>query len=206
MAPRGFGTLAAMIVLGRIIGKVDARLLLVCGFSLNAFSLWMLTHMALGADGRIIVIAGLIQGAGMGMIWVPLSTVAFATLAPYLRTDGSSVSTLIRNIGSAIGISIVNAMQINNVSVVRGRLVEQIRPDNPLLQQAGTAFDPNSLVGLARLNGEATRQASMVAYIDVFYISAILCVCCLPLMLMLRSPKRAAAAAAKPDPAHAVME
>ena len=204
MAPRGFGTIAAMLVLGRIIGKVDSRLLLAAGFSINALSLWLLTHLSLQADSRMIVIAGIIQGAGTGMIWVPLSTVAFATLAPYLRTDGSSISTLVRNIGSAVGISIINAIQLNNISVVRGTLVGHIRPDNPALQNLPAMMNPNTQQGLAVLNAEVTRQASMVSYIDAFRLSAILGLCCLPLMLLLRSPKRAAAKS--DDAAHAVME
>jgi DHA2 family multidrug resistance protein len=204
MAPRGFGTIAAMILLGRIIGKVDARLLLTAGFTINAISLWMLSHLSLQADSRLIVLAGIVQGAGTGMIWVPLSTVAFMTLAPYLRTDGSSISTLVRNIGSAVGISIFNAIQINNVSVARGTLVEHIRPDNPLLRNLPAVMDPNTRTGLAVLNAQATRQAAMIAYIDAFHLAAILCVCCLPLMLLLRSAKRSQAE--QGEAAHAVME
>jgi DHA2 family multidrug resistance protein len=204
MAPRGFGTIAAMMILGRIMGRVDSRLILVAGFSLTALSLWMLTHLALGQDSHLIVIAGIIQGAGTGMIWVPLSTVAFATLAPYLRTDGSSISTLVRSIGSAVGISIINAIFLNNISVARGTLVEHIRPDNPALQNMPAAFDPTTQTGLALLNGEVTRQATMIAYVDAFHLTAILCLLCLPLMLLLRSPKRNAAKSG--EAAHAVME
>ena len=205
MAPRGFGTILAMIVLGRIINKVDSRLLLALGFSINAVSLWILSQLSLGTDATPIVVAGFIQGAGTGMIWVPLSTLAFATLAPYLRTDGSSISTLVRNIGSAVGISIINAIQINNISVARGTLVGHVRLDNPAMQSLPAAMNPATQTGLAALNGLITRQAAMVAYIDAFYMTAILCLLCLPLVLLLQSPKRKAAVA-REEPAHAVME
>jgi DHA2 family multidrug resistance protein len=205
MAPRGFGTIFAMLVLGRIIGRVDSRLLVMTGFCINALSLWMLTRLSLDTNATPIMIAGVVQGVGMGMIWVPLSTVAFATLAPYLRTDGSSISTLVRNIGSAVGISIINAVQLNNTSVARSTLVERIRPDNPALQGLPSQFNPNTTAGLATLDGEVTRQASMIAYIDAFYLTAILCVLCIPLLLLLRSPRRNPSQPEEAAP-HAVME
>lgn len=203
LMPRGIGTLAAMFLMGRLMGKVDSRLIIAIGFGLNALALWEMTHMALGQNDRLIVIGGALQGFGLGLVFVPLTTIAFTTIAPYLRTDASSLFTLIRNIGSSVGISIISAIQLNNIGAARNTLAEHIRPDNPALQGANIPFDVNTQAGLAQWNGELARQASMVAYIDAFYLTGLLCLACIPLLLLIRSPKRSAGA---PEPAHAVME
>ncbi|HTK34027.1 MAG TPA: DHA2 family efflux MFS transporter permease subunit [Caulobacteraceae bacterium] len=202
LAPRGIGTLISMFFVGRLIGRVDARLILLGGFILSATGVWLLAGLSLQADSRLIVLSGVIQGIGLGSLFVPLSTIAFATMPQALRTDASALFTLVRNIGSGVGISIINAVQLNNISVVRGTLVEQVRPDNLLVRALPTAINPATPTGLAHLDGEITRQASMVAYVDAFYLTAILCVVCTPLLLLLRSPRRNADI----DPAHTVME
>ncbi|HTI68203.1 MAG TPA: DHA2 family efflux MFS transporter permease subunit [Caulobacteraceae bacterium] len=201
LAPRGIGTLTAMLLMGRLVGKIDSRLIIAIGFGLNGLALWAMTHMALGQDDRLIVIGGALQGLGLGMVFVPLTTIVFATIPPQLRTDASSLFTLVRNIGSSVGISIIGAIQLNNIGAARSSLAEHVRPDNPILQ--GGAFDIDTQVGLAQLNAEVGRQAAMIAYIDAFYVTGILCLACIPLLLLVRSPRRQAAT---PEPAHAVME
>jgi DHA2 family multidrug resistance protein len=201
MAPRGVGTIFAMFMVGRLIGRIDVRLILLVGFLLNAGSLWVITGLSLQSDAHLIVVSGLVQGLGLGLLFVPLSTVAFTTLPAHLRTDGSSLFTLVRNIGSAVGISIVNAVQLNNIGAARSTLAEHIRPDNPALQGLPAPFDVNTAVGLARLNLEVMRQATMLAYIDAFYLTAILCLCCIPLLFLLRAPAKA-----KAGEVHAVIE
>jgi DHA2 family multidrug resistance protein len=205
LAPRGIGTLFAMFFAGRLVGRIDARLLLLMGFVLSAGGVGLLAGMSLDADSRIIIVSGVLQGLGMGLLFVPLSTIAFRTVAPHLRTDASGLFTLVRNIGSAVGISIVNAVQLNVTTVVRSGLVEQIRPDNPTMLNLPAGLNPASEAGLARLDGMISRQAAMVAYDDVFYMTAILCLFCIPLLLFLRS-SRQAQPGPKKDAHHTVME
>jgi DHA2 family multidrug resistance protein len=205
LAPRGIGTLFAMFIMGRVMGKVDARLVIAAGFTLNAVALWFMTHMALGQDDRLIVIGGALQGLGLGMVFVPLTTIVFATLPGSLRTDASSLFTLVRNIGSSVGISIIGAIQLNNIGAARSSLAEHIRPDNPLIGSLGGPFNVNTQTGLALLNGEVNRQAAMIAYVDAFYLTGLMCLACVPLLLLVRKAKRAPTAA-KAEPAHAVME
>jgi DHA2 family multidrug resistance protein len=81
-APRGIGTFAAMFVVGRIIGKVDARLIMFSGLSMIVFALWQMTHFSLQMDAKLVVISGIIQGFGVGFAFVPISTIAFTTLNP----------------------------------------------------------------------------------------------------------------------------
>jgi DHA2 family multidrug resistance protein len=204
MAPRGFGTLAAMFIVGRLIGKIDTRLILFVAFLLNAVAVYMLTGLSLEADAHIIIVSGVLQGLGLGLLFVPLSTIAFATVPPQLRTDASGIFTLVRNIGSAVGISAMGAVQLNNVQAARSSLAEHIRPDNPAIAQLPSGLGIDSPLGLAVMNGEVTRQATMIGYIDAFYLTAILCIACLPLLLLLRAPRRRAGG--QEDAPHAVME
>jgi DHA2 family multidrug resistance protein len=161
--------------------------------------------MALGQDDRLIVIGGALQGLGLGMVFVPLTTIVFATIPGSLRTDASSLFTLVRNIGSSVGISIIGAIQLNNIGAARSSLSEHIRPDNPIVAALPQPFDVTSQTGLALLNGEVNRQAAMIAYVDAFFLTGILCLACVPMLLLVRSPRRQPAAA-QDEPAHAVME
>ncbi len=121
LAPRGIGTLVAMAVVGRLSGRIDARLILVTGFALTAYSLWRMTHYSLEMDVWTVVVATIIQGFGLGLVWVPLTAVSFATLPAHLRTEGSAFSALVRNIGGSLGISIgenvlVTSIQTNHAT------------------------------------------------------------------------------------------
>jgi DHA2 family multidrug resistance protein len=131
----------------------------------------------------------------LGVIFVPLSTIAFATLSPALRNEGAAMFTLLRSIGSAIGISILQVITIRNADTVHARLIEGIRPDNPVLAQAMPNLDFSAPAGLVRLNGEITRQASMVANIDAFYLLFVAGVAIAPLILLMRPNRQAEAPA-----------
>jgi DHA2 family multidrug resistance protein len=197
-APRGLGSMFAMILVGRVVRRVDARVLLGVGLALAAWSTYMMSEYSLQMDERLVVVSGFIQGMATGIIFVPLSTVAFATLSPSLRNEGTAMFTLIRSIGSAVGISVLQFMTIRNADVVHSRLVEGVRPDNPLVQ-----FLPNvdfsQAASLSQLNAEATRQASMVSYIDSFHLLFLASLVVAPLILLMRPPKGRAAPAMHPE-------
>ncbi|WP_454887469.1 DHA2 family efflux MFS transporter permease subunit [Sphingomonas oryzagri] len=191
-APRGLGSLVTMSLGGQLLKRFDARLLVFTGFLLSAWSAYRMAGFSLGMDQSIVISSGFIQGLGTGLIFVPLSTMAFGTLDPKYRNEGAAMFTLIRNIGSAIGISVLQAMTIRNTAIVHSRLVEGIRPDNPLLAQASPGFDFTAPFQVARMNAEITRQASMVAYVDAFWFLFILTAAAIPMLLFMRSPRRAA--------------
>src|SRR5438045_8780843 len=137
---------------------------------LTAFSMWQMTGFSLQMGMGPVVWTGLLQGFGLGFAFTPLSTVTFSTLPRNILTQGTAVFSLMRNVGGSIGISIVVALLAENTQIVHSRLVEHLRPDNPLAQ-APFLTQPFSLTnpsGIAALNAEATRQAAMVAYIDDF--------------------------------------
>ena len=194
-APRGIGTMLAMIVVGRLVGKVDLRLIMATGFCLTAFSLWQMTHITLQMGSGLIVWSGFIQGLGIGFTFVPLSAAAFATLAPRLRNEGTPIFSLLRNIGGAVGISIVQALLTRGVAQNHAQLAALVGPGNLGLAALPAAMSPSSAAGLAALNIEVTRQASLLAYINDFWVMMAVTVLAIPLLMLIRMPKRASAAA-----------
>jgi len=189
--PRGVGSFAAMFVVGRLIGKVDTRVILFTGLSLSAIALWMMMGFDLTMSSGPFIWSGILQGFGIGLIFVPLSTLAFATVPPQLRAEGSSVYTLIRNLGAAVGISIMQGLMVTNTQAMHESLANHVNPSNPVVSNAlGAAA--NSAGGLQALNGEITRQATMVAYIDDFKLMLIVTLACMPMLLLMRQPKRKA--------------
>ena len=169
-APRGIGTMIAMFLVARLTGRVDTRLIILIGLALTAVSMWQMTGFSLYMGMGPIISTGFLQGFGLGFVFTPLSIVTFSTLPRPLLTQGTAIFSLMRNIGGSIGISIVVALLAQNTQTVHSRLVEHLRPDNPLGAGAlsGGAIQPDRSLGLAALNAEATRQAAMVAYINDF--------------------------------------
>jgi DHA2 family multidrug resistance protein len=191
-APRGMGTMISMIVVGQLIKRVDARLLILAGLALCAYSMYRMADFSLGMDESLVISSGFIQGLGTGLIFVPLSTIAFATLDSRYRNEGAAMFTLIRNIGSAIGISVLQAMTIRNAATVHSRLVEGVRPDNPVLALRFPGFDFHDPSAVARINGEITRQAAMVSYVDAFWGLFIVTIVIAPMILFMRTARNKA--------------
>ena len=200
--PRGIGSFFAMFIVGRLIGRVDTRLILFVGLMLNAIALYNMTHFDLSMNSMPIIITGIVQGLGIGLIFVPLSTLAFATINPSLRAEASSIYNLVRNLGSSAGISMLVAEQTRNTEVVHSTLAANISPASQLVQALPSAMNPATLSGAAALNGEITRQATMVAYLDDFKLLLWLNLAAVPLLLLMQAPKKMA----KLDPAHAVAD
>jgi DHA2 family multidrug resistance protein len=202
-APSGLGTMAAMMIVGRLTGKVDFRLLLGVGFAITAFSLWQMMHYTLVLSQSDIVWPGVIQGVGLGLVFVPLSAATFATLSPQMRAEGTALYSLVRNIGSSIGIALVQALLVRNTQIAHASLVTQINPANPAVRDPMSLYDMATQAGPALINSEITRQASMIAYVDDYRLMMLLTLAVIPMLLLIRPPK-AAAAPAQVD--HAALE
>ena len=114
LAPRSIGTACAMMLAGRLIGRIDARLLLFLGIALTGSAFYMMSGMSLEMDERFVITSSVMMGIGAGFLFVPLSTMAFTTLAPSLRNEGTALFSLMRNIGSSIGISVVMFLLTQN--------------------------------------------------------------------------------------------
>jgi DHA2 family multidrug resistance protein len=177
LAPRGIGTFFSMMLVGRLINRMDPRLLVFVGFLIMASSLWMMRGFNLEMGAMNIVHTGIIQGFGIGLVFVPLSTIAFQTLAPELRTDGSSLFNLIRNIGGSFGISIIQSVLTRRTQMHHQVLGEQINAYNPFMHPGllPSVWNPIIPQGAAALNEELTMQANMFGYIECFYLMMGLC-------------------------------
>jgi DHA2 family multidrug resistance protein len=201
MMPRGVGAFIGMFTVGRLVGKVDSRLLVASGMLLMGSAAWMMSRFSLDMDATPLIVSAVIQGLGTSTVFVPLTTLAFASLNPIFRAEGSGVFTLVRNLGSSAGISIVEALQTNNVEVAHNDLVRHFAPGDQTLSLLPQGMDPLTAAGAAALNGEITRQAGMIAYIDDFKLMLIITVCAAPLLLLLKAPK-----AQTMDPQHAAVD
>lgn len=190
LAPRGVGTMTAMMIVGRLSGKIDARYQIFLGLMLTSYSLWLMTLFNTDISGHDIVTSGIIQGLGLGFIFVPLSTLSFATLPSQYRNDGTSLFSLLRNIGSSIGISIVMTKLAQNAQINHAAYANFMTPFNLNLKHANEfgIFSLNSLSGLATLNAEVTRQATVLAYLQDFRFMMWLVLSALPLLFFLKAP------------------
>jgi DHA2 family multidrug resistance protein len=202
MAPRGLGTMVSMLIVGRMVGKVDARVLVIGGIALSAWSLWYMTGFDLQMDGAPIMISGFFQGVGLGFVFVPLNTLAFATIAPRLRVDATAFFSLVRNVGQGVGISLVTTVLAHMMQVNSAELATRVTLDSPVVRDF-----PGMLQGatsaIMSLGGLVTQQAAMIGYLDDFWLMAIITVASAPLVLLLRKP---GGPAPKPDLAHAAGE
>ena len=179
------GTLIAMLIVGRIAGKIDVRLIIGVGFALAALSCWQMTGFDLQMDAGTVVWSGVVQGFGIGFVYVPLATAAFATLKPSLRNEGTAILQPVRNLGSSIGISVVETLLTRNTQIMHATLAEHVNRFSPILRAQLHGGSP-SMQALAELNATVTEQAAMIAYNDNFRLMMILCLAAIPLVLLLR--------------------
>jgi DHA2 family multidrug resistance protein len=207
-APRGVGAAVAMLFVGRTINKIDGRLFIFFGFLMTAASLWQMTGYSLYMGAGPILFAGFAQGFGLGCTFVPLNILALSDLPPHILTQGTALRSLMRMLGGSIGIAILESQLTQNTQIVHSRLMEGLRPDNPLAQ--GHFLAPNfSLTapsGVAALNAEVTRQAAMIGYIDDFKLMMVVILVSLPLLLLIRTAKRTPAIVAAPAGAATVAD
>jgi len=204
LASRGVGTLIAMILVGRLLRFIEARYFVLVGLTLASFTLSRMIGFTDQTSAQTIVTVSIAQGFGLGLVFVPLSTVAFTTLPNHLRTEGSAILTLVRNIGSSIGISMVIAQLTNSTIRMHAHLAEYVTPFNGALQ----APDVSSILNTATDTGRAlldqllVQQASIMAYANSFKLLMVLTLATIPFVFFIGSsrvprPNRAS------EPAHA---
>ena len=191
LAPRGVGVLISMFLASRLIGVVGPRALVGTGFTLAAVTLWHMTAWDLSMGWQEFAWTGLVQGMGMGLCFMPLNVIAFATVPIQYRTDGAGLLNLFRSIGGSAGISLITTVLARNIQVSHADLAGTITSFN--IQ----SFDLSSVdrlgglgsSALAFVDGMVNRQAAMIAYLDDFKLLSIIVACFVPLVLLLRSPK-----------------
>ncbi|MGX8010893.1 DHA2 family efflux MFS transporter permease subunit [Mesorhizobium sp. ORM8.1] len=190
MGPRGLGTMACMFLVGRLVGKVDTRWLLFIGLAITAWAMYDMTGWTPAVSQWTIISTGFIQGAGLGFLFVPLTTITFATLAPERRSEGTGLYNLSRNIGSSVGISVVSALLTQNVQVNHANISAYVTPFNQAFSDPAIAqaMNPYTAAGRAALDGLVTLQATIISYVDDFKLMMILSLAAIPLVLLLRKP------------------
>ncbi len=203
MAPRGVGTMAGMLLVGRLIGRIDARIMMITGMSLVAITMfWMTGFSPLMGSGPFLW-SGLVQGFGIGLIFVPLNTLAFATVPAVLRTEAASFFSLLRNLGGSVGVSLSVGVLARQTQIAHADIGSAVSPftvpgaDPNLAQALGATGDTI----VAMLDATVNGQAAMIAYLDDFTLMMWLSLAAIPLVLVLKSPK-----VVKIDPEHSVME
>ena len=187
--PRAIGSVVAMLLVTRLVALVDKRALIIAGLAITALSMFMYAQMDLYVDETALLVAGFVQGFGGGLMFVPLSIVVFSTLAPTMRNEGAAMYSLTRNVGNAIGISVLNYQVVHYVAASRAQLVEGVRADNPMLQWNRPDADFGSVETMVRFNGEVARQAAMVGDVRMYWLVFAISLVVLPLVLLMRTGK-----------------
>jgi MFS transporter, DHA2 family, multidrug resistance protein len=187
LGTRGVGMAVAMLAAGRLMARMDPRLMLAIGLACCTVSLYDSISFAPDTAMRPIVWVSLLQGFGLGLMFVPLNTVALSSLKPALLTQGTAMWTLIRNLGSSIGVSIVIANLTNKTILMHARLAESVTPFNQgLADPAAAMLDPNTEMGRALLEQIITHQAAIIAYANDFKLMMIMTIVAFPLILLIR--------------------
>jgi MFS transporter, DHA2 family, multidrug resistance protein len=188
MGPRGLGTMVCMFLVGRLIRRIDIRLLLMTGLLLTAWAMYDMTGWNPNVSQWTIATTGFIQGAGLGFLFVPLTTVTFATLAPEQRTDGTGLYNLSRNVGSSVGISVVSYLLTRNNQINHATIASHVTAFNHVFDNGIVrhALSPWTASGRAALDQLVQTQASIISYIDDFKLMMILSLAAIPLVLLLR--------------------
>jgi len=191
LGTRGIGTLLSMMVISRLLRLIEARWLLLVGLTLMAGTLYQMELFTEQTSAMTIAVTSVIQGFSIGMLFVPLSTVAFLTLRSELRTEGTAMLTLIRNIFSSIGISVMIAQLTNTTTVMHARIVENVTPFNDALRMPDVTptLDMATEAGKALLDLVVTQQAAIIAYANDYRMLLVLSVVAMPLVLLVGSSK-----------------
>jgi DHA2 family multidrug resistance protein len=208
MAPRGAGTMAAMLIAGRLTNRVDPRLLMLFGYILLAASLYMQMGWTQDESELYMMETIIIQGAGLGFVFIPLQIVAFYTMSPELRTQGASMLSLVRNIGSAIGISLTSALLDRMSQYEHANLAGLITPFDRLFSGATNVsrmLNPTTAGGAGLLNSMIDTQSQVIAYVDDYKFLLITVIPSVACLLLMSGPKKSVTAAA-PVEAHAALE
>jgi len=190
MAPRGIGVMIAMMIVGKLAGKIDPRKQVVFGLLLTALSLWEMTLFDLNISEWDIIRTSVIQGFGLGFVFIPLSTITFSTLDQRYRNEGTALFSLTRNIGSSIGISIVISQLQQNIQKNHAAFADYVTDLSLPLKEAmqNGMWNIHTTQGLVSLNAEVTRQASTLAYLQDFRLMMWISLSALPLIVFLKAP------------------
>ncbi|GAB6041543.1 DHA2 family efflux MFS transporter permease subunit [Endothiovibrio diazotrophicus] len=193
LAPRGLASMFSMMLVGRLIGRVDPRALIVSGIMIFTLGGWMTTRYSLVMGYAWIIVPMALQGMGLGMVFVPLSTLAFSTLPKRFAAEAAGVYSLLRTIGSGIGISLVATVLTRHTAVAWHNVGGHIDPFNPAVADYlhGLGLSAGSPRGAGVLAAELGRQAQMIAFLDAYTFVAVAFAAMIPLVFVMRHQRPA---------------
>jgi DHA2 family multidrug resistance protein len=192
MAPRGIGNLVTIVLCGRLVTWVDPRWLVALGLLMQCWSFWVMTGWTPDISERELIATIAIQGAGLGLVFTPLQVLAFATLAPTLRTEGAALFSLGRNIGAAIGVSVTTSLLAHNAQALHEVIGASVNPFNRALQALNSStdlLDPASRHGMAMLDRIVNHQAQIIAYINDYVLMIFTTMPAMLLLFLMRGPR-----------------
>ena len=190
LGTRGLGMAITMVIAGPLMARVDGRILLALGLLCCVVSLYYTIDFTPDTATRTIVWTSMLQGAGLGLMFVPLNTISLATIPPAVRTQGTAMWTLIRNLGSSIGVSVVIANLTNKTIMMHAHLAESVTPFNQAMADPRAAMlDPTTDTGRALLESLITQQATIIAYANDFKLMMIVALLAFPLILLIRTKR-----------------
>ena len=199
LMPGGLLIIALLPLVGRMLARTDPRRMMIFGLCVLATSMFYMAQFDLELGFGNVVFARLIQGGGMAFLWVPINTVAYSYLPREKNNAASGLINLARNVGASMGISFVTTMLDRRAQFHQDRLVAHLDPGNPrllqMLQDTTAALKADSgsealQQAYALLQHNVQRQASMLAYIDNFRILAIVTLCLIPIVLLVKKPRK----------------
>ena len=187
MAPRGIATMVSAFIVGRLVSRMDPRPLMAAGLALTAASVWGMSTLTPSATASWVIALNCLQGFGVAAIFIPLNTVAFATMGPDQRDQGASFFALFGNIGRSVGIAVLSSYLVSQSQSNRAWLTEYASPFNPFYTHMTTpeSWALGTQAGLAAVENTISFQASFLAYIFDFQLLAVILFCCLPLMFFM---------------------
>lgn len=188
MAPRGVGTMVSMLLVGRLVERFDPRALVLCGLGLTAWSLHLMAGFETGMDARPVIVSGVMQGFGLGFVFVPLSTLTFATIAQRFRGDATAMFSLVRNVGSGVGISVVSVVLSRMTTVNHEEIASTISAQSGTVRDAVPGLLSGTRLVAAQVDALVSQQSAMIAYVDNFVLMLILTLAVVPIVLFLRRP------------------
>ena len=202
MVWRGIGMMISMFIGGRLVRYVGPRILMIAASLILCVSIWPLAHISLDTTATTIATTSFFQGAGMGLTFLTVNLAAFSTLAPAMRTEGTVIMTLARNLGSAVGVSIVAALITDITAANQSRLVEFFSSLEVARWRVMQGLVPGHEAEVAI--SEISRQSAVLAFGNVFYLMMFTALLMIPLVLVFRIPRPTAAEPAPPAAAENV--
>jgi len=199
LMPRGVGFVIGAVIVARLIRVMDSRVLLAFGLASQVPAFWYMSTFDLGVGLPEVFVAGSILGLGEAFTWTAVATIGFSTLTPSLQGYGAAIFQFGRFFLSSVGISLMVTVLARSTQVNHASLSQGISPFNESLRvtnQSGL-WDIEVLQGLARLENELTRQATMIGYLNDFWLLTLLAAAVVPLVLLLKRPRRERTAAAE---------